>query len=328
MNLTGYPDPKLAKEVKRLVDNKLIESFIYLLQVAEKGIKTSTIEIQERLKGQKNKKLSSLAYLYHTKLKQFINEQSVDGVNKLIKNIADGSTFLSHQIQVDSIEANFFSREENKLLIDVFKYGYSTTYNKEPDLRALENDVVLHHVRQAQKAIDTIKLIDPLSFDEIQKCVSEILIYESNFMNSGSSFNTLGLITMNNLIEEQNWTTYLEIIIHEAAHLHLYNIMVYDKLFDNKNEYFFSPLRQEKRPMIGIFHGMFVLSRIIRTFNLLDEFYLNSEDKPKVVFSYNNSRNNTPHIQKFESLYNTVINNARLTSWGEKIVADCKRMTE
>ncbi len=330
----GFPDSPFAKSIKSKVDSKLIDSFEYLLSISCKGLNISPNSYLQKLTKTRGNKLNSLAYLYHTKLKNSIKEQDTIGVKEILKNL-ELANFISNNIVVDSIESTTNSVYENQLLLDIFKYGYTTTYKKEPDIKAMNKQQVNFHINTAKKSLEYLKIIDNETYKEIESCVSEIMIYESSFMNSGTSFNSLGLITMNKLINNQNWTTYLEIIVHEAAHIHLYNLMVIDPLFKNKNEKFFSPLRLEKRPMIGIFHGMFVLSRIIRVFFMLDEFFQSNNNKPdivfsypEIVFSYNNSKNDSPHIEKFNSLYTTVLENAILTEKGKTILSDCKRMTE
>lgn len=60
---------------------------------------------------------------------------------------------------------------------------------------------------------------------------------------------------------------YLEHIVHECAHQHLFALQLIDPMVLNPpSELFEAPIRLQKRPMHGIFHACFVLARMVRCF--------------------------------------------------------------
>lgn len=60
---------------------------------------------------------------------------------------------------------------------------------------------------------------------------------------------------------------YLEHIVHECAHQHLFALQLIDPVvLNHKDELFDAPIRKQKRPMDGIFHACFVLARMVRCF--------------------------------------------------------------
>jgi HEXXH motif-containing protein len=64
----------------------------------------------------------------------------------------------------------------------------------------------------------------------------------------------------------------VDVLIHEAAHLYLYNLGVDDALVLNEYEdKFFSPIKSKDRPMLGVYHAAFVLSRVVQFLRLLGD---------------------------------------------------------
>lgn len=110
---------------------------------------------------------------------------------------------------------------------------------------------------------------------------------------------------------------YLEHIVHESAHQFLFGLQLLDPIILNdKADLYDAPIRIQKRPMDGIFHACFVLSRMMRCFR-----------KTKDVFE---SKVNSAFLEKIErwykKSYHVVIENAKLTNNGKillKTISDC-----
>lgn len=63
-----------------------------------------------------------------------------------------------------------------------------------------------------------------------------------------------------------------EHLVHETSHMHLNALMAGDPIILNdRSELFASPLRPDGRPMLGVFHAMFVTTRIVQFFLRLVE---------------------------------------------------------
>lgn len=62
----------------------------------------------------------------------------------------------------------------------------------------------------------------------------------------------------------------IEHLVHETSHLFLNSILAHDPLILNEEDKnYVSPIRSDLRPMLGIYHTSFVLSRVIRIFKKL-----------------------------------------------------------
>ena len=116
------------------------------------------------------------------------------------------------------------------------------------------------------RSLNLLKTLDNFLFREVQAYVSRIKFYSSHTLHSVTSPRYFGAIYMRlPFIKEDQELFFLETIVHETSHLHLFAIMDLNIIILN-DEYdlYASPLRIDKRPMIGVFHAVFVLSRMVR----------------------------------------------------------------
>lgn len=128
------------------------------------------------------------------------------------------------------------------------------------------------------------------------------------FVLSVRAFGTIYLCIPDNKIPEQVY--FCEHIIHETSHLHLHALFAIDRIvLNNPNERYTAPIRPDPRPMYGIFHATFVLSRMVRLFMLLSEKTDCIFEKYAYLF-----------LKKFLNGYKTVKQFGKLTPLGDKIV--------
>lgn len=158
---------------------------------------------------------------------------------------------------------------------------------------------------------------------EFENLAGEILFTggtDDFHIRSGSSLNMFGLIVI--------WSDYshsivyyLELLIHETAHLRLFLENIIDPLIMNSaDELYSAPFRHDARPMIGIFHGFFVLFRII---TVMKEISDNCNfDNIKYKEEINNK------ILRAKKRYDLTLveieENALFTDRGLQIFNDCK----
>lgn len=102
---------------------------------------------------------------------------------------------------------------------------------------------------------------------------------------------------------------YLEHIVHECAHQHLFALQLIDPMvLNHQNELFDAPIRLQKRPMDGIFHACFVLARMVRCFRKAQSgIGIAKEDRADFLKRIENW---------FEKSYDTVAQHAKLSEPG------------
>lgn len=116
------------------------------------------------------------------------------------------------------------------------------------------------------RSLDLLKDFDHLLFLEVQAYVSRIKFCSSHDLHSVTSPRYFGAVYMRlPLPEEDEEVFFLETVVHETSHLHLFVIMAYNILvLNDEGDLYASPLRADKRPMLGVFHSVFVLARMVR----------------------------------------------------------------
>lgn len=171
-------------------------------------------------------------------------------------------------------------------------------------------------------ALSEISKYDEDSYNEILEFVDSIyLTKEGNkgdrFMRSGTNFYMWGMMLIY-IKESHSISYYIDHIIHECGHTALNVLNGQDQLVMNSSDELFSaPLRKDKRPMIGLFHALFVLNRICDTFKKIISDR-NCEYYQEAVERYNDG------ISKLQETYTTVRNNAKTTHLGETILNEIK----
>lgn len=131
--------------------------------------------------------------------------------------------------------------------------------------------------QQIQKGFQLLKEIFPEFYKEAVDLISEVLIFNSQGLRGGSSTDLFGMIYRDRSYNVEKMTDVVDFIIHEQSHLYVHMLANNDPLVLNPEERYESPLRKEKRPLIGVYHATFVLTRII---HVLEEVL-----KKGVVFS-------------------------------------------
>ena len=131
----------------------------------------------------------------------------------------------------------------------------------------------------------------------------------SRFMRSGTNFYMWGMMFLF-INKEHSISYYIEHLVHECAHTTLNLINAKDELVINRPEERFSaPFRKDSRPMIGIFHAYFVLSRVCYVFNIL-KIKVDNSMKNEVVERFDYALN------KLKETYGIIEEHAKFTKKG------------
>jgi hypothetical protein len=154
--------------------------------------------------------------------------------------------------------------------------------------------------------------------DQIVLCNGTNLTNGDAFL-AGSSFTLWGALCINPSAP-QTVRSLVETLAHEAAHSLLFGIQISGALVLNSDdERFPSPLRDDLRPMDGIYHATFVLARMhFAMMELLDSGLLEEDD-----IEYAHAAVGRDHDNFVEGL-RTIKEFGRLTPAGQKIMSDAE----
>lgn len=323
------PCGERARWLKHEADRRLLDSLAYLAEVVERvGCPPARLRpaIEAAQAGWRSgRPVGAAAYAFHSLLADAARAGDLGRMMTLAamlepSHFAGAPRAVSRQgeareeILVQTLFDALMAREH--------AHEYKTNY----DARAPDEVCFERSRTEIERILALIEEHDPATRAEIDAMVTDILVIGSDEINAGSSFRVHGLILLRELAPSRCWTTYLENLVHEAAHLHLFLVWTQDPIFvSDPNVRRPSPLRRGERPLSGIFHAMFVLARTIRAAKLFGSLPGLAKDVRAMSTAYNNRRNPAPFEEKFEEAVAT-LGEAELTPVGQGILDGCMRM--
>jgi HEXXH motif-containing protein len=328
----AQPDAARARALKNGMDLRLADSLLYLLNRAEATLSSSYPETRDTLSRVRQEveatggKLRGTVYAFHTQLAQAMRAGDVAAVNDTIQALAHVK-MAPAEPQIVPLGSAQFTEAEAKTFYETVRSDYDSTYSKPFDASPPDHTEIRDMTSAIASVLQKLQAKDPETHGEIEAYVSDFVVIRSNHINAGTCFKAFGLLYLTVLREGQEWTTYLENIVHEAAHHHLFALWTIDRIIESDGDRLYkSPLRTEPRPMSGIFHAMFVLARTIRALNLFQADPLYAAEIERVSTGYNQAKNPATHQDKFLDTYETIRNHARLTPLGSELLESCREM--
>ena len=127
---------------------------------------------------------------------------------------------------------------------------------------------ISQQMREAvSRALQLMSRILPELFEETHAIISEIVLASatktpnSPSFDGASSYQLWGALVLN-ADEEKSDMEMVETLAHEAAHSFLFGLTIAEPLVYDDEARFNSPLRQDPRPMDGVYHATFVSARM------------------------------------------------------------------
>ncbi len=164
--------------------------------------------------------------------------------------------------RVITLCADGFAAEDMASLIR----WWDTEPDNAMDLAAVGTDDLAMSAGKVERALNELEQAAPLLYAELLTITRDIVIAmpgEARRLSFGgvSSFAAWGAIGIN-YHAHPHWADYLRTLVHETAHLLLFAIARDEPLVLNDvGERQASPLRDDLRPVDGIFHAAFVSAR-------------------------------------------------------------------
>ncbi|MDF5718380.1 MAG: HEXXH motif-containing putative peptide modification protein, partial [Rhizonema sp. NSF051] len=180
-------------------------------------------------------------------------------LNDLILTLNKGylSTSLSIQPFVDEGWHSLVMKEQlNSLVKDGYAY---------PSFSSLRQEKFLLSKAACREALDTIRDTVPEIHDGIKTLISNIVIGKGRHIVAVTSPHFYGTVFASAPLLSNDKLYFIDHLVHEMSHLYLNTILAFDSLVINSTDRYPAPIRQDIRPLLGIYHATFVLSRIIYT---------------------------------------------------------------
>jgi len=312
------------------MDLQLLDSWSYLLSVIEAPTQLDLRHLRSRLDESRamllrgGARLAPEAYSGHWTLRQQIKRHVLEDPKDFIAD-AEAMKWCLSSLEIDLFPVEQTAAGIAKTLCALLQTEHKETYGLDLVLRMPLPSAVEYSKCVLSKVFSSLREIDPLSIEETDALVSRIAFIDSEKLNAGSSFPLFGCIYLNVLRDGEPWTAYLEHIVHETAHQLLFSFWTSDPiLLNDKGAVFDSPLRKEPRPLSAIFHQMFVLSRVIRTWSLFQQSGRFGAEIFKAYSNYQNDEVGDDFVEKFWMAEETVRKHANLTTTGAAIAESCR----
>lgn len=271
----ALPCKKRAFFLRTTLNQSLISSLLCLLEAAQDVLPPDVYQSSFKNLNSLNteEKISSFLYALNSDFLQAFSSEDIPTIQKVVQNIAD------HKFQIEGI--NFFSigdlasyHQELFKKIAVFEIPGDVSFINSP----LEQHQKIKSLFQQGLALISKSCSD--LYEEIEMFLGEILTFDSPKMKYGSSFNLFGMIYIRESFPFNTIVDVVDALAHEAGHIHLYSLSADDPLVLNPpEERYTAPLRTDKRPLIGIYHASFVVSRILYALRALYSHKLLSEEE-------------------------------------------------
>jgi hypothetical protein len=203
---------------------------------------------------------------------------------------------------------------------------YQKLMNSDPQtnilITPLNPDKEKAAITSLKSSLNRFKVLIPEMYAEFLLLVKEIVLVGSDKEHSefkfdgGSCYMLWGGLFIN-AENERNDITMIEALVHESSHSLLFSYSIDEPLVRNEDdELFSSPLREDLRPMDGIYHATFVSARMHWAMDaLIQSGHLNSDE---ILIAQNAKDVN---CENFFNGYDTVKAHADLTETGKKVMA-------
>lgn len=317
---SALPNSDRAWLLRRQMDRRLVESFSYLADQCSKVVPLFDKDVV-RIIEENLAKLPGSLYAIHSQLISAMRSGDASLAGDILQSIPTVRPRDGERTRVLPWSRGSFSDFELTAISDTLSCDYDSTYSKRFDASTPSAHDTLEMASIVEDVLAKLNYHDPETAGEILALVSDIVIIQSQHINAGTCFKAYGLLYLNVMRPGQQWTTYLENIVHEAAHHLLFAFWTVDRIIQSDgNRLYRSPLRTEPRPMSGIYHAMFVLARTIRVLRLFKAIPTFADAISQMSTGYNQAKNPASLEDKFFDTVDTIRKNAHLTDFGTELL--------
>lgn len=321
--MTSILNPLIASSVPGKADPKqlalhyqeyLVSSWtLFIEKVAHSLQLNLNVLINKCANLDSSKRFSPGLYVYYDQLKKGYRQKNLHDIFDALqsfKNLSESACYVE-SMRVSSIMTDEWERVCLPQMRCAHQNEQGESVMMLPLVHWSEETFCPPSLKQA---LAWIQEVDPDIYEEMQTYVAHIKLYCGKILESSTSARFFGALFLRTPYPNENAPLfYFRNLVHELSHLHLYALSNEDPLVLNEeHDLFSSPLRADKRPMIGVFHAVFVLSRMVRVFRKYLEHFSGDNQLAEGMLKINR--------ESFFRGLETIQRHARLTNKGNAIV--------
>jgi len=310
--------PGQPAQLKNLLLGKLSEDIAKAISLAEKSIGVSLkrlIELSQQISriGAPDPDVFAAHWYLVEALKTSDSESIKAALATLVRVLSTSGTV--GQFRVRSISE---TKPSDSAMLD-YIFGADGAKGREgedPILDAVSDQGLNFEHTVVAEAITKLRRHSAGIFDEFVTYASSLALFNGRVITGATSMRAFGNILLrvphDDVTGEERVAYYLEHIVHETSHLNLHCLMIHDPMVLNPlSQTFTAPIRHDKRPMFGIFHAAYVLSRMVSVFD-----HVASHGGGEIYF-----RLYDEFLRKFKLGVSTVSQHANLTPAGNQVLS-------
>lgn len=235
----------------------LVESIQYLVEVCNEVVPAPLlVQVQQKMKSIKlDHKLSSFLSLLHYELFNAAEKNDIKQVNSIIDCLNVEEPYVENLkfLSLSDLDACYLTS---------VKTIFSQEINREVEFFPLSSSEFKAMEMALQRGLGLYKDAFPDFYEEFEQLIGEVLLLKAKGLYQGSSTDLYGMIYKSFFHQWEKVTDVFEFFVHEQSHHYLFIVNKNDPLLLNPLDIHFSPIRREKRPLMGIYHANFILSRV------------------------------------------------------------------
>jgi len=188
---------------------------------------------------------------------------------------------------------------------------------------ALADDRAEYALTRFEAVLQRFKTVLPETYAEFSELIREIILVGSDKLGAaydfdGGSFYMLWGALFINAEADRNDVEMIEALVHESSHSLLFSYTIDEPLVNNSDdELFASPLRQDLRPMDGIYHATYVSARMHLAMSALIKSGQLAADEIAIALAARDA-----DCRNFFCGYETVAAHANMSATGRSLM-DC-----
>jgi HEXXH motif-containing protein len=299
-------------------NTSLLNSLLYLLEVCEDSVSPETYhQATQNIKSlNPAKKVSGILSALHRDLYLSIESEDEEKVSFVINKLAN-DRFQREEIRFLSLE------QLDPYYAELLRNICLQERREKVEYKTLTQDEFDTMERSIRKGLEALRNYCPDYYDETETLVSEILLLKGENLKQGSSIDMIGTIYKCYFFKWEKLIDTIEFLIHEQSHLILHILNLEDQLILNPLERHVAPLRNEMRPLMGIYHATYVIARVINVIERLAE--LKKIPNEEIEYCSEFLEN---YRSRYRMGYETIKAHAQLTPMGQEIMNSVNKLVE
>jgi hypothetical protein len=268
-------------QIDSMLRLRLADSFEYLrgLPWCEPSRRVAVFGLIERLRAGL---VSPWVFCLYSKLVAQLSEKG-EGTTEILNDLANATSLPAGEGVIKLLDPNIPSSwwDQFQLLLD-------TDHTSPFRPVAPTTEQFARCQQEVAASLDLMQRIDPVWHDEVKRLLRSIVLGSNaktaTRFNGASTFFLWGATLLNANINRAP-VSMVDLLIHESSHVLLFGLSSTEGLMRNDGkERYDSPVRTDKRPIEGIFHGCFVTTRVhLAMKRLLDSGSLHEGDNQLAI---------------------------------------------